>query len=91
MFEQGACWQVTDKDLEVDSGALSLLAGEEDPSVAIGVASPGALPASGLGMNGTRARNASCVRSMGSVVLSRTRAGYDRAINAPGERNPWVA
>jgi hypothetical protein len=51
MFEPGACGERTDEDLEVDSWSLSLLAGEEDPSVAVRVAGSGVLPASGLGMN----------------------------------------
>jgi len=72
MFEPGACGERTDEDLEVDSWSLSLLAGEEDPSVAVRVAGSGVLPASGLGMNATRARNASWVRSVGLIVLSRT-------------------
>jgi len=51
MFEPSACGERTDEDLEVDSWSLSLLAGEEDPSVAVRVAGSGVLPASGLGMN----------------------------------------
>jgi hypothetical protein len=51
MFEPGACGERTDEDLEVDSWSLSLLAGEEDPSVAMRVAGSGVLPASALGMN----------------------------------------
>jgi hypothetical protein len=51
MFEPGAFGKGTHKNLKIDSWSLSLLAGEEDPSVAVGVAGSGVLPASGLGMN----------------------------------------
>jgi hypothetical protein len=51
MFEPGAWRERTDEDFEVDSWSLSLLAGEEDPSIAVRVAGSRELPASGLGMN----------------------------------------
>src|SRR5258708_1514354 len=51
VFEPGAFGKRTDEDLEVDSWSLSLLAREEDPSVAVGIAGSGVFPASGLGMN----------------------------------------
>jgi hypothetical protein len=50
VLESGALGKGADEDLEVDSWSLSLFTGNEDPSVAVGIAGSGVLPASGLGM-----------------------------------------
>jgi hypothetical protein len=50
VLEPGALGKGADEDLEVNSWSLSLFTSHEDPSVALGIAGSGVLPASGLGM-----------------------------------------